>query len=233
MKRVLIIDDDQMNAMIIAHYLTSDGAYQTDWAADARTALSKLTRPYDAILLDIMLPDADGIALCAEIRRRIYCPILFISCIDDEDTVIRALQTGGDDYLIKPFSNKLLRAKVAANIRRVEMEKQQQGDPPPGAGFAIDRAAHALVVRGQRYHLSSIAFDILLFFVSHPRETFTPEQIYEAVWNAPSYGDVRTVISHIYSIRRRLEEDPHHPRYLRSLRGYGYYFDPEGREPEA
>ena len=228
MKRVLIVDDDRMNAAIITHYLEADGQFAAEWVEDGRSALAKMDRKYDCILLDIMLPDGDGIDLCSEIRGRQYCPIIFISCIDDEDTVIRALQRGGDDYLTKPFSNKMLLAKVNANIRRVELQKRLSGKLSAGKSFSIDRDEHVLVVRGKRYQLTSIAFDILSFFVSHPRCTFTPEEVYRAVWNAPSYGDVRTVISHVYSIRQRLEEDPHHPRFLRSVRGYGYYFDPDG-----
>lgn len=142
--------------------------------------------------------------------------------------MIRALQTGGDDYLVKPFSNELLRAKVDANIRRMEMMQDRQEGQLQGKDFYLDHTEHALHIHGRRFHLSTIEYEILVYLLEHPRQAVTPDAIFEAVWHTPSYGDVRTVISHIYSLRRKLEKDPHNPLLLRSIRGYGYYFDPEG-----
>ena len=226
MKRILLIDDDAINARIITHYLSAE--YETVWADSACSALSRLDEGIDLILLDILLPDTDGITLCRQIRERIYCPILFISCLDEEETVIRALRSGGDDYLTKPFSAGVLLAKLEAHFRRLDYARKVEQTT---GTICLDPQSHDVLVSGRRCHLSTIAYDILRFFLAHPRHAYTAEELYLAVWNAPSYGDVRTVISHIYALRQQLEDDPHTPRYLRSIRGYGYYFDPEGNEP--
>lgn len=195
------------------------------WAENAAKALDLCTHEISIILLDIMLPDVNGVDLCTQLRALVYCPILFISCIDDEDTVIQALETGGDDYLVKPFSNKMLLARIQANLRRIE------GAPKtPGLiqfpRFAINTNEHVLIVSGNTYHLSSIEYDVLLYITRHPYRTISLDEIYEAVWNAPSHGDVRTVISHVYNLRKKLETDPKKPEIIRSVRGFGYYFSP-------
>lgn len=231
MKRVLLIDDDQINARIVKYYLDETGGFQTVWAQSAMEALIACQEPFDIILLDIMLPDVDGVELCQRLREILYCPILFISCIDDEETVIRALETGGDDYLVKPFSCQVLVARINANLRRVEMENMQKSRAVIHSScFTLDVNEHTLRVGDRLSHLSSIEFGILMYIVNHPYRTISLDEIYEAVWNAPSYGDVRTVISHVYNLRKKLEENPQKPKIIRSVRGYGYYFSPDGEE---
>ena len=228
MKRVLLVDDDSINAQIIRHYLSKTGEFITIWATDAEQALRACRETVDIILLDIMLPDIDGVDLCARIRERVYCPIIFISCIDDEDVVIRALETGGDDYLVKPFSYKVLLARIQANLRRVEMESGGLKRTVVSCGsFVLDANEHTLRVGNSVYHLSSIEYGILTYIMNHPYRTVSLDEIYEAVWNAPSHGDVRTVISHVYNLRKKLEVNPQKPRYIRSVRGYGYFFSPD------
>lgn len=231
MKRVLLIDDDKTNAQIVKYYLDQNGSFQTVWAQNAMEALMACRQPFDVILLDIMLPDEDGVALCGKLRQRIYCPIIFISCIDDEDVVIRALETGGDDYLVKPFNCKVLAARINANLRRVEMENRQKARSTIRAeGLLLDANEHTLRVGERLYHLSSMEFGVLLYFMNNPYRTLSLDEIYEAVWNAPSYGDVRTVISHVYNLRKKMEDNPQKPRFIRSVRGYGYFFCPGGED---
>lgn len=232
MKRVLIVDDDQTNAQIIQYYLKDTGGFQTVWAQNAKEALLACQEPFDIILLDIMLPDVNGVELCGKLRQKVYCPILFISCIDDEEMVIKALETGGDDYLVKPFSCKVLAARIGANLRRVEMENQQKHRSViETSRFTLDLNEHTLKARGKQYHLSSIEFEVLMYMIDHPYRTISLDEIYEAVWNTPSHGDVRTVISHTYNLRKKLEENPQKPQVIRSVRGFGYYFCPE--EPQG
>lgn len=227
MKRVLIIDDDGINAEIIRHYLEKTGEYETVWAENASSAIDACRRPVDVILLDIMLPDVNGVELCRTLRSLVYCPILFISCIDDEDTVIRALETGGDDYLVKPFSNKMLLARIQANLRRIE-NTPHEPELLRLPHFCVNTGEHTLMARGQLFHLSSIEYDVLMYIIKHPCRTISLDEIYESVWNAPSHGDVRTVISHIYNLRKKIEIDPKKPQIIRSVRGFGYYFSPDG-----
>ena len=232
MNRALLIDDDLTNTRIVQYYLEQTGEFQTVWAKNAQEALTACCRStFDVILLDILLPDISGVELCEKLRQRIYCPIIFISCIDDEDTVIRALEMGGDDYLIKPFSCKLMCARINANIRRVEIENRQKTRTAiQNDRFAVDMNEHTLRVGDKLYHLSSIEFDVLMYIMDHPHRPISLDEIYEAVWNAPSYGDVRTVISHVYNLRKKIEENPQKPQYIRSVRGHGYYFCPDGKD---
>ena len=148
MKRVLLIDDDAINAQIIQYYLNESGDFQTVWAQNAKDAIRACEEKFDIILLDIMLPDVDGVELCERLRQRIYCPIIFISCIDDEEMVIKSLETGGDDYLVKPFSCKMLVARINTNLRRVEIENRQKRRAIlQSPCFVLDVNEHSLRVR--------------------------------------------------------------------------------------
>lgn len=230
MHRVLLVEDDDTIAKIIQYYLSQSGQYEVIHARNAGEALAQSRNPVDVVLLDIMLPDVDGVSLCAKLRERIYCPIIFISCIDDEATVVNALEMGGDDYLTKPFNCKILQARIEANLRRVKMDTTQK---PPSKqkyrGFTIDVDGHTIKKDGQSIALSPIEFDMLMYFVDQPNRVLSLDEIYECVWGKRSYGDLRTVIVHIYNLRKKIEASPTEPRYLKSMRGKGYFFDPEGK----
>lgn len=229
MHRVLLIEDDKTIAKIIQYYLGQCKIYEVTWVQNAGEALAHSREPVDIVLLDIMLPDVDGLELCAKLRERVYCPIIFISCIDDEETIVKALEIGGDDYLTKPFNCKVLDARIQANLRRVRMEKE---DRPRRRlkfrDFAVDIAGHALLREGGGIPLAPIEFGILMHLVDNPDRIVTLEELYEAVWGKPSFGDVRTVIVHVYNLRKKLEPNPNLPCYLKNVRGKGYIFDPEG-----
>ena len=227
MYQVLLVEDDPVITKIIRYYLDQCKDYRLTCAVNAGEALAATRAPLDIILLDIMLPDVDGLELCRKLRERIYCPIIFISCIDDEETIIKALQIGGDDYLTKPFNCKMLHARIQANLRRVSLEHQA----PPGnriefPAFSIDLASHSLCRDGKSVPLAPIEFSLLMHFASHPGRLITPDELYEAVWDKPSFGDVRTVVVHVHNLRRKLEPDPAVPRYLVSVRKKGYLFTP-------
>ena len=126
MDRVLIVEDDKEIARIIRYYLSQDNLYEVVSAASAEEALFLARDAYDIILLDVGLPDQSGIDLCAQLRQWHDCPILFISCLDDSNTIISALQQGGDDYIVKPFDNEILHARIQANLRRWRNDRQQK-----------------------------------------------------------------------------------------------------------
>ena len=114
MNRILLIEDDAIVAKVILYYLKQAGNYKVEWVKTAGEALAAARMPFDLMLLDICLPDVDGVELCARLRETVYCPIIFISCMDDEDTIVRALEIGGDDYITKPFSAKTLETRIEA-----------------------------------------------------------------------------------------------------------------------
>ena len=121
---LLVEEDDPEIARIIKYYLGQSESYQVDWVRDAQQAWVAARGGYDVILLDIMLPDMDGISLCGQLREWYHCPILFISCLGDSETIIRALERGGDDYIVKPFDNDVLHARIQANLRRARLEAE-------------------------------------------------------------------------------------------------------------
>ena len=229
MYRVLLIEDDATIAKIIQYYLKQCKEYEVSWAKNAGEALALSRDPVDIILLDIMLPDVDGLELCAKLRERIYCPIIFISCIDDEETIIKALDLGGDDYLTKPFNCKVLHARIQSNLRRVRIERSEHPRSQLSfRDFSVDAGGHSIQKNGTSIPLAPIEFGLLMHLIDHPGRIITLDELYEAVWGKPSFGDVRTVIVHIYGLRKKLEPQPNAPRYIKNVRGKGYLFDPDG-----
>lgn len=226
MIQVLLIEDDTAISSIITFYLEEMEQYRVTAAPDLQTVRSMYRLEFDVILLDIMLPDGDGVTLCRELRQSFACPILFISCIDDNDTIIRALESGGDDYIVKPFSNQVLHARIQANIRRVLLDR----DPPPcrelSAGpLRLELANKTLHTPESSFSLGNIEFRLLAFFFEHPRRYFMAGELYRLIWGKPSMGDTRTVMVHICNIRKKIEKDPTNPVLLRNVVGKGYIFD--------
>lgn len=229
MVQVLLIEDDPIIAKVLKYYLSKDGGYIVRWAQDAGEAFAFARDRFDVILIDVMLPDVNGIELCSRLRVWHNCPIIFISCIDDSDTIIRALEMGGDDYLVKPFDNKILAARIQANLRRVRMEHEEK---PRNAlicgGFTLDAEKHCVIKNETNVPLSPMEYRILLFFMQNPYIYFSTGELYKRLWGKDSYGDVRTVLVHIHNIRKKIEEDSSTPVHLVNDWGQGYMFDPKG-----
>lgn len=229
MIQVLLVEDDDLIAKIIIHYLNQAKDYEVTRAKDAGEALFFARNPFDIILLDVLLPDADGLTLCERLCQWHSCPILFISCVDDSDTIVKALEAGGDDYLTKPFDNKVLLARIQANLRRAKKAVQPPAENKLRArNFTLDPLARRIEKAGSVCPLAAIEYQLLSFLMQNPRQFFTADELYRKVWGSDSYGDVRTVLVHIHNLRKKIEENPKEPLYLRNLPGRGYYFDPEG-----
>jgi len=228
MTKLLLVEDDPVMYKLLEYHLQQENKYTITWARNAGEALALSREPFDIILLDVMLPDISGIELCEQLRSRHHCPILFISCLDQSDTVISALSAGGDDYIVKPFDTKVLDARIQANLRRVHFDKYEKTNNVLRCGeIALDANTRELIKGDKRYKLVSLEYQVLSFFMQHPGRTYTAGEIYQEVWGKPSYGDVRTVTVHIYNLRQKLEDDPKEPRYLVSEWGKGYTFLPE------
>jgi two-component system phosphate regulon response regulator PhoB len=173
-----------------------------------------------------MLPGSDGFELCRRIRRspdlgRI--PVLFLTARSDEVDRVLGLEIGGDDYMTKPFSPRELVARVKAHLRREEMD-QDTGllDVEP---FALDRNARRVFLRGRELNLTSTEFNLLEFFLTHPGRAYNREQLLEAVWGEQRYVTPRTVDVHVRRLREQIEERPDEPRFLTTVRGFGYRFE--------
>jgi two-component system phosphate regulon response regulator PhoB len=180
----------------------------------------------DLILLDVMLPEVDGFELCRQIRKSPVLgriPVLFLTARSDEVDRVLGLEIGGDDYMTKPFSPRELIARVKAHLRREEM------DTEPGSieigPFLLDRTARRVFLNGQELELTSTEFNLLEFFLSHPGRAYSRDQLLESVWGEQRYVTPRTVDVHVRRLRERIEEQPDAPRYLTTVRGFGYRFE--------
>lgn len=180
-------------------------------------------RRFDLALLDIQLPGIDGIDFCRELRKVSNCPVIFLSCINDDETIIRALSMGGDDYLVKPFRAPILMARIEANLRRAKMihsesPRLQDGD------LAIDTAMRCVYKRGKVLSLSPTEYEILYYLMSNAGRFVTFDEVYQAVWQRPSLGDMRALFVHVSHLRQKIEDNPASPVYIRTHLRDGYIF---------
>lgn len=223
--RILLVEDDPVMARIIQFYLSQQPSQEVTWVQTAADALALAESAFDLLLFDILLPDSDGIALCAKMRETTSCPIIFMSCLDDEDTIIRALETGGDDFLAKPFNNKILQARIDANLRRVAMERKKQYAPQRRSpDFVLDMNTRVLTRDGKEYPLTPIEFGLLYYLMEHEGQVISSRELYEYVWAQPDIGDLRTVVAHMHTLRKKLERNPRSPMHIRAIHGKGYYY---------
>ena len=225
-KRIAIVEDESELASLLDYNLTRHG-YETEILGGSEGTLKTLEgmKP-DLILLDVMLPGADGFELCRAIRQSTVLartPVLFLTARSDEVDRVLGLEIGGDDYMTKPFSPRELIARVKAHLRREEM------DAEPGSveigPFLLDRTARRVFLSGRELELTSTEFNLLEFFLSHPGRAYSRDQLLESVWGEQRYVTPRTVDVHVRRLRERIEEQPDAPRYLTTVRGFGYRFE--------
>lgn len=219
--KILLVEDSREIGEIIQFYLSDH--YEVTSVQSAEDALLLVSHTsFDAILLDIMLPAMDGIDLCARIREYIYCPIIFISCLGDEETIVRALKMGGDDYIVKPFKAPLLLAYIEANLRRSRIQREEA--ILQVRKLVLDQLTHAVKKDGKDILLSPTEYEILYYMMKNRGRLVSFEELYTAVWHQSSVGDVRTVFVHIRNLRKKIETDPNNPEYLLTRRHEGYIF---------
>ena len=222
--KVLVIDDDPQLRTLVARLLRQEG-YEPFLAADATEALAELkTQSPDLVLLDVMMPHTDGIDLLADIRTRSNIPVIMLTGRGDEADRILGLRTGADDYVVKPFSPAELTARIESVLRR--------SAPAPtslirAGELVIDSTTRDVTVRGEQVILTAKEFDLLLFLATSPRQVFDRAQLLAQVWSSSSeWQDPATVTEHVRRIRRKIESDPNDPRWVKTVRGVGYRFEP-------
>jgi DNA-binding response OmpR family regulator len=225
-KRIAIVEDEAELATLLEYNLCRHG-YEPQILGGARGTLKTLeqSKP-DLILLDVMLPEMDGFELCRQIRKSdvlARTPVLFLTARSDEVDRVLGLEIGGDDYMTKPFSTRELIARVKAHLRRGEMELT-----PPFleiGPFRLDRTAHRVFLAERELALTSTEFNLLEFFLTHVGRAYSRDQLLEAVWGEQHYVTPRTVDVHVRRLREQIEEQPDNPRYLTTVRGFGYRFE--------
>jgi DNA-binding response OmpR family regulator len=231
-QRALIIEDDQDIAEVVAMNLRDLGL-ETERAADGRTGLQKaLERPYALIVLDLMLPKMDGLSVCTRIREKNPAtPILMLTAKSEEIDRVRGLEIGADDYVTKPFSVRELVARVKALLRRVQAER----DAPPTVepvvevgDIALDLSRRRVTRAGTPLSLTVKEFELLALLARNPGRTYSRADLLNLVWGHQYEGYEHTVNSHINRLRAKIENDPGHPRLLRTVWGVGYRFSEPG-----
>jgi DNA-binding response OmpR family regulator len=229
-RRIAIVEDEAELASLV-HYNLKRNGYEPQVFNGSGNTLRALEQWKPAlILLDVLLPEMDGFELCRHIRKSnalASIPVLFLTARSDELDRVLGLEIGGDDYMTKPFSLRELVARVKAHLRRGEMDLQT---PVAEVGpFRLDRAARRVSVAEKELRLTSTEFNLLDFFLSHPGCAYNREQLLDSVWGGQRYVTPRTVDVHVRRLREIIEPQPEAPRYLTTVRGFGYRFEtPEG-----
>lgn len=230
MEKILSVEDDLELSIIIKKMIESKG-YQVVSAGSIKDALDELSkRSFDLILLDMMLPDGYGIELCDLIRQKSFCPIIFVSCLSDKDTKVKALLTGGDDYITKPIDFDELFTKIYVNIRRANQYNlgKSSSDEENVPGLVVKKNKRE-VFKCDEYGnekdqiiLSPTEYDLLLYFMENQDELKLYEDLFKAVWNTECTSDVRTVMVHVSNLRKKLKD--YNMDYIHTVRGAGYIF---------
>ena len=221
--RVLVVDDDPALAEMLTIVLRGEG-FDTALVGDGTRALPAVRdlRP-DVVLLDLMLPGMNGIDVCRAIRTESGVPIVMLTAKSDTVDIVLGLESGADDYVVKPFKPKELIARIRARVRRTETEPAEQlaiGD------VTIDVPAHQVARAGEPIALTPLEFDLLVALARKPRQVFTREVLLEQVWGYRHAADTRLVNVHVQRLRSKVERDPEHPEVVLTVRGVGYKAGP-------
>ena len=230
-KTILIVDDEQHIVDILVYNLEKEG-YNTLQANDGLTAVDiALSQKPDLILLDIMLPKMDGLAVCKRIRHTLNVPILMLTAKDEEIDKILGLELGADDYVTKPFSVRELMARIKANLRKAEVtaissvnnEKTENTNKIVVGDLSLDLDKFEVKVKDEVVDLTLREFEVLKYLANQPGQVITREILLEKVWGYEYYGDIRTVDVTVRRIREKIEKDTSAPKILITKRGVGYY----------
>jgi DNA-binding response OmpR family regulator len=222
---VLVVDDEPTIREVVVRYLQREG-YRTLEAADGRRARELLeSDPPSLVVLDLMLPGTDGLALCRWIRARSSVPVIMLTARGEEADRIVGLEVGADDYVTKPFSPRELTARVRTVLRRSAPEADAPGLLEFGS-ISIDAGAREVRKGEARLKLTVKEFDLLWFLARHPGRVFSRDQLMSRVWGYSSAFDTGTVTVHVRRLREKLEDDPSQPRHLETVWGAGYRFVP-------
>lgn len=226
--RILVVEDEPSLAEVVCLYLKRAG-FQVQVAADGKQAMAILEKQIpDFVILDLMLPEIDGLSLTRWLRDRSNVPIIMVTARREEIDRIAGLEMGADDYVVKPFSPQELVSRVRAVLRRTGREQtgaESERDLSLG-DIHISPVSRTVTVRESQIELTAKEFDLLYLLARHPRQVFTREQLLERVWGGAEYIDPGTVTVHVRRLREKIERDPSSPVRLLTVWGVGYKFEP-------
>ena len=231
MKKVLIVEDDLEIIDLLEIHLT-DLSCEVLKAFDGKTGLEKaLSENPDLVILDISLPEMDGIEVCRQLRTKSAVPIMMLTAKSEEIDRVLGLEMGADDYITKPFSVREFIARVKAVFRRTKMTAErsevQQGTILEFESLTVDIEKRKVIVRGQKVELSPKEFELLVLMASHPGKSYSRADLLKLVWGYDFDGYEHTVNSHINRLRAKIEADMNKPQYIMTTWGVGYKFNEE------
>jgi two-component system KDP operon response regulator KdpE len=230
-QRILVVDDEPQIRRVLRLALTSQG-FDLRVAADGESALDTLRDwPADLLITDLSMPGMDGLELCRRVHEKHPIPIIVLSVKGEERTKVAALDAGADDYVTKPFGMDELLARVRAVFRRAPSDAAQTSRLGVG-DFAIDIAAHTVLVKGREVHLTPKEFDLLVYFARHPGKVLTHRGLLGAVWGPEHSEQTEYLRVFVGQLRKKIEPDPSDPTYLRTEPWVGYRFDPGSASAE-
>ncbi len=220
--RILVVDDESRMRKLVRDFLVREN-YEVLEAGDGEEALDIFYREKDIalIILDVMMPKRNGFEVCREIRENSKVPIIMLTAKSDESDELNGFELGVDEYISKPFSPKILVARVGAILRR-SGKTSEEGTLLSMGGIAIDKTAHMVTVDGERIDLSYKEFELLTYFVENAGIALSREKILNHVWNYDYFGDARTIDTHVKKLRAKIGEKG---EYIKTIWGMGYKFE--------
>lgn len=234
MKKILIVEDDKLIAQLERDYLAASD-FEADIAFDGKEGMKAfMSKDYDLVILDVMLPEMDGFELCRIIRNEKNIPIMMITAKKDDIDKIRGLGLGADDYMVKPFSPAEMVARVKAHMRTYErLASASSSSPSEGMGTASEESIvikdlrifpqkRRVYIKDREINLVNKEYELLLFLAENIDVVFSKDKLFDAVWGMEAAGDTATVTVHINRIREKIEEDSSRPQYIETVWGAGY-----------
>ncbi|SDN55918.1 response regulator transcription factor [Alkalicoccus daliensis] len=237
MVQKLLVVDDEESILTLLQFNLEQGGFEVDLAMDGRAALNKATEEkFDLIVLDLMLPELNGLEVCKELRQnKITTPILMLTARDDEFDKVLGLELGADDYLTKPFSPREVVARVRAILRRSHsavppVEKQEEDAKLTIGKVEIFPDNYEVFLEGEALELTPKEFELLLYLVNNKGRVLTRDQLLNSVWNYDFVGDTRIVDVHISHLREKIEPNTKKPVYIKTVRGLGYKLEDPAKD---
>jgi two-component system response regulator RegX3 len=228
-QRVLLVEDERPIRDAVAAYLEREGFWVTA-VADGQEALDAAARkPFDLVVLDLNLPKVPGEEVCRRIRATSDVPIIMLTAKGAEEERVRGFEMGADDYLVKPFSPRELVARVRALLRRAHAESDPQRDRIEHDGLAIDLPSHRVHLDGREIELTASEYKLLVTLARYPGRVYPRMELVEKVLGYDFEGYERAIDSHVKNLRSKLDDDPREARFIHTVTGVGYRFEPTGR----
>ncbi|HEY7465153.1 MAG TPA: response regulator transcription factor [Dehalococcoidia bacterium] len=224
--RILVVEDEAIVAEVVERFLQREG-YETLVVGDGRQALNAFGSFIpDLIVLDLMLPGVDGLEVCRQVRSRGVTPIIMLTARGEETDKVLGLGLGADDYVTKPFSPRELAARVQAVLRRAKSLPVNDAETLRFGPLRLNSRTRVVDRDGVDLRLTAREFDLLIYLARHAGQAFSRDQLMDAVWDYDFAGDSATVTVHMRRLREKIEEDASRPRYLKTVWGVGYKFEP-------